>query len=245
MNHNKKIITTVCSAVAAIAVVAVFTSWYLLKTGCIDKYHPLKKARRGQIRVACVGDSITYGFGIKDQKEKSYPAVLGRLLGDGYAVNNFGFSDRTAGFSANRPYVDEELYRQSLDFMPDIVVIMLGTNDSKPYNWINRESFINDYEKIIGSYLKLRSNPKIFIMIPPTPFPVLGKVRYEIDADVVVNEICPAARQIADEMGFDVIDVNALLKDKPELFVDGLHPNAEGAELIAKLVYKTIINNTK
>lgn len=240
MDHNRKVTVTVCSAVVLVAAVSTVMFWYLLKIGCIDKYHPLKKAESGQIKVACVGDSITYGFGIKDHDVNCYPAVLGRLLGGGYTVNNFGFSDRTAGFGANRPYVNETLYDESLEFEPDIVVIMLGTNDSKPYNWVDEDSFVSDYEKIIRSYQALDSKPKIYIGIPPQTFPVLGKVRYEIDGDAVIEKVCPAVRRVAKEMNLPIIDINGLLKDKPELFVDGVHPNSEGAQLVAELVYKEI-----
>ena len=65
----------------------------------------LSFAQQKVIKVACVGNSITQGVGVKDQKKDSYPAVLGRLLGDGYEVHNFGFSGRTLLNKGDRPYM--------------------------------------------------------------------------------------------------------------------------------------------
>src|SRR5690606_38894849 len=48
-----------------------------------------------QIKVACVGDSITAGLGIADPGTQSYPAQLQALLGSGYTVQNYGDSGRT------------------------------------------------------------------------------------------------------------------------------------------------------
>ena len=87
------------------------------------------------IKVACVGNSITYGSGIKDRANHSYPSVLGRLLGSKYEVQNFGFSARTLLNKGDHPYMKETLFQKALNYQPDIVVIKLGTNDSKPINW--------------------------------------------------------------------------------------------------------------
>ncbi|HBN38285.1 MAG TPA: hypothetical protein DD404_02040, partial [Ruminococcaceae bacterium] len=116
--------------------------------GFIDFYHPMKKAEENQIRVACVGDSITFGCMVQNWQKNNYPTVLNHLLGEDYCVNNFGYTNRTAIKSADYPYTNEKLYRQSLDFKPDIVVLMLGSNDSKENNW-DKEKFIKDYCEII------------------------------------------------------------------------------------------------
>ncbi|MDE5670099.1 MAG: hypothetical protein K2I14_01360, partial [Eubacterium sp.] len=136
-----------------ILLAAIFVLLVLYHFGFIEGYHPMKKAKDGQIKVACVGDSITYGCTVQNRNRKNYPTILGKLLGDTYCVNNFGYTNRTAIKDADYPYTKEKLYQQSLDFKPDIVVIMLGSNDTKKTNW-NKEKFIRDYCEIIDSYLK-------------------------------------------------------------------------------------------
>lgn len=87
------------------------------------------------IKVACVGDSITFGAGIKNREKDSYPAQLQAMLGSGFKVGNFGISARTLLKKGDRPYWKEQIYRDALAFQPDYVIIKLGTNDIKPKNW--------------------------------------------------------------------------------------------------------------
>ena len=130
------------------------------KRGSLSFAHPMKAPRSGEIRVACVGDSITYGYGVKPWPEASYPVRLGALLGEGYCVNNFGFSGRTAGEYGDYPYCREKLFQKSLDFGPDIVIIMLGTNDTKPYNWRGSDAYRESLRSIVSAYQALPSKPR-------------------------------------------------------------------------------------
>ena len=139
-------------AVGAALVLAGIIVFVLFYIGVVNSYHPMKKPRQNQIRVACVGDSITYGCMLRNRGRNNYPAVLNRMLGESYCVNNFGYTDRTAIKSGDLPFTKEKLYKQSLEFNPNIVVFLLGSNDSKAKNW-NEEKFINDYKDIIKSYM--------------------------------------------------------------------------------------------
>ena len=85
------------------------------------------------IKVACVGDSITQGAGAA--KGKSYPTQLQEMLGDEWKVMNYGLGGRTLMDRGNRPYMKEKAYQEALASAPDVVIIMLGTNDTKPQNW--------------------------------------------------------------------------------------------------------------
>ncbi|MDE6384673.1 MAG: hypothetical protein K2L36_00810 [Eubacterium sp.] len=227
-------------AIAVIFILAVILISVLYHFGFIDFYHPMKKAGKNQIKVACVGDSITFGCTVRNWRKNNYPAVLSNLLGEKYCVNNFGYTNRTAIKSADYPYVNEKLYQQSLDFEPDIVVIMLGSNDSKENNW-NKDKFINDYCEMINNYLTLASKPKVYVLVPPPLFEVRGKVMWQLRKDVMDNEICPAVKQIADKMGVQCIDMHRVFENKRELFSDGVHPNAEGSRKFALKIYKAII----
>ena len=213
----------------------------MYQNGNFRQIHPYTEPSDGQIRVACVGDSITYGYGIKGWKENAYPVVLGRLLGDKYCVNNFGYTGRTVQTDGNKPFTKEKLYQKSLDYQPDIVVLMLGSNDSKPCNWHGIDAFKAAYGEIIDSYLGLESKPKVYIMTPPPVFPSKsGKVLYDLDATLISGDITLAAKQLAEEKGLTLIDMNAVFADRSDLFSDGAHPTAEGAKLFAKTVFEAI-----
>ena len=103
-----------------------------------------------QIRVACVGDSITEGHGIKIQSRDDYPVVLNRILGDGYSVQNCGKSGTTVQKDADYPYWICKEFSNAVALNADIVVIKLGTNDTKPQNW-NAERFKADYQSLIDT----------------------------------------------------------------------------------------------
>lgn len=227
--------------IAVILILAVIILSVLFHFGFIDFYHPMKKVEKDHIKVACVGDSITFGCTVKNWRKNNYPVLLGNLLGEKYCVNNFGYTNRTAIKDADYPYTKEKLCRQSLDFQPDIVVIMLGSNDSKENNW-NKEKFVKDYCEIIGSYLQLESSPKVYALIPPPLFEVSGKVMWQLRKDVMADEICPAVKEITGKMGIRCIDMYSVFENKKELFSDGVHPNANGSKLFAQTVYEAICN---
>lgn len=228
----------ISAAVIILAVIIIFLLYYF---GFIESFHPMKKADGNQIKVACVGDSITYGCSVKNRRKNSYPAVLGGLLGEKYCVNNFGYTDRTAIKSADRPYVKEKLYTQSLEFKPDIVFIMLGANDTKEKNW-DKEKFINDYCEIIGSYMSLELSPEVYILSPTPMFEVRGKVMWQLKKATAENETAPAVREIAEKTGARYIDMYSVFENKKDLFSDGVHPNAKGSKLFAETIYD-VINN--
>ena len=226
-------------AVAVTVVVAAIVILVLFYFGLINFYHPIKKAKEGEIKVACVGDSITYGCMVANRNKNNYPTVLNQLLGANYCVANFGYTDRTAIKTADRPYTAEKLYQHSLDFRPDIVIILLGSNDSKEKNW-NKEKYVKDYGEIIDSYLSLDSAPKVYLLALPPVFEKGKTVLYGLRKDVIDNEIYPTAVQIAQNKGVPYIDLHEIFKNKKHLFADGVHPNAEGCKLLAQVVYNAI-----
>ena len=195
---RKKTVKILCAVLAALLTVSGVTSAILADCGRLNGYHPLKTPREGQIRVACVGDSVTYGFGIPHFRTASYPAALQKLLGDCYCVNNYGYSGRTASLLGDRPYRTETLCTKSREFAPDIVVILLGANDSKTFNWsieaagkrIYPSLLETDLKELISVYQALPSHPKVYVATPlPAYADGSGKVRYEIQPDVIRDEI--------------------------------------------------------
>ena len=207
MKH-KKLLRILCGALAGLLVLAGLTLTVLADRGRLNGYHPLRQPKEGQLRVACVGDSVTYGFGVPRRSVNCYPAVLQKLLGEGYCVNNYGYSGRTACLMGDRPYRTERLCTESRMFAPDIVVILLGANDSKTFNWDTEVAgviaypgqFAFDYEELIAMYQELPSRPKVYLATPlPAYADGSGKVRYAIQPDVIREEILPTVRQLAEK----------------------------------------------
>ena len=141
---------------------------------------------RAVVKVACVGDSITAGYGVGAQE--SYPAVLGKLLGSGYEVKNFGVSGTTLMKKGDSPYWRTDAYLQVGDFAPDLVVLMLGTNDAKERNWGGKAAFAADYRAMIEHFRELPSKPKVWVCLPA---PAYGQGAFGITDPVVRKEIMP------------------------------------------------------
>lgn len=194
------------------------------------------------VRIACVGDSITWGAFILRRKRDCYPSQLQRLLGDGALVGNFGIIGHTLQDSGDLPYTRSGPYRKSHSFAPDVAVLMLGTNDSKPKNWKGVSAFTHDYRALVERYRSLPSQPRVFALTLPA---VYGrgsaiKVRYGMN-EAAIKEMCEAIRAVASEHHLGLVDVHAATSGHPEAFrFDGVHPGAAGAELIARAVYDVI-----
>jgi len=185
--------------------------------------------------VACIGDSITYGSGISNRDYNSYPAQLSRMLqkfDNQWQARNFGVSGATLLRNGDLPYVRQGAYTQALAAEPDAVIIKLGTNDSKPQNWALKDDFVSDYLFLIDSFAELPSKPKIWICYPVPAF----RDNFGIRESVIKNEIIPLVDQIAQLRDVIVIDLYTALSDSADLFPDGIHPNAEGAKLMAEAI---------
>lgn len=189
-----------------------------------------------KIKVACVGDSITAGAGVKDPKNR-YPAQLGELLGADYDVKNFGNSGSTMLDDGDKPYKKQKSYTDAVAFAADIVVIKLGTNDSKPQNWAKKEGFAASTKSLVEALQNANPKVKVYLCYP---VPVIAQGNFGIRDEIVKNEIIPLIKKSADVMKLPVIDLYAALDKKPELFPDRVHPNDDGAKLIAKAVFEAV-----
>jgi acyl-CoA thioesterase-1 len=194
----------------------------------------LAAAAQQKIKVACVGNSITEGGDIETGKR--YPDQLQAFLGDSYEVRNYGIGGRTLLKKGDFSYWQEQKYKEVLDWAPDVVIIKLGTNDSKPQNWIYSEEFEQDYRAFIQSFKHIKGHRKIFVC---TPVPVFQDA-YGITATIVQDEIVPIVQKVAKAEGVVVIDLFAALSGKSEMFPDGVHPNADGAKFMAEEIYKVL-----
>jgi len=186
-------------------------------------------------RVACVGDSITYGSGIADRANDSYPAQLEQILKQydtSWEVDNFGVSGATMLHNGDRPYIQESAYTNALASEPDIVIIKLGSNDSKPHNWVYADEYMPDYIAMIEAFRALPSQPEVWICKPVPAF----YVNFSISPTVIHDEILPMIDEIAAQMGTPVFDLYTALEPYGDLFPDGIHPSAEGAGVMAEFI---------
>lgn len=197
-----------------------------------------------QIKVACIGDSITYGHGIYNWPEQNYPQVLQTLLGDHYHVRNFGVCGRCVQDNTDQPYRMEERYRQSLAYGADIIVFMMGTNDSKPENWHGEAAFKQAAEELLDCYLTGEKNPEIYLCTPATAFFAEGFTGTVTKFDVqpgIVDILSGLIREIAQTRGYSLIDIHTLTDKNPQWFAaDSVHPDNAGATAIAEAVFKAI-----
>lgn len=201
-----------------------------------------KKGAAEPVRVACVGNSITYGTGIADREHFSYPVQLQQMLGNGYVVGNFGKPGATLLYKGHRPYVEQTEFKEALRFKGDIAVIHLGINDTDPRNWPNyRDEFVKDYLSIMDS---LRAaNPKVrFILARMTPI-ADRHPRFQSGTKQWHDEIQTAIETVARVSGAELIDFHEPLYPYPNLLPDAIHPNPEGAGILAKTVYGGITGN--
>lgn len=193
----------------------------------------------GKIKVACIGNSITYGIGVYDRSDFSYPAQLQILLGNRFDVRNFGVSGRTLLKKGDYPYWNEPEFQDARKFLPDIVIVKLGTNDTKPQNWKFKQEFLSDYASFVHEFQSLPSHPKIYACIPVPAFP--GD--WGINDTIIRRELTPMLHTLAEQTHVALIDLYSPMKAMKSFFPDKVHPNGDGAAVIARTVYNTICSD--
>lgn len=192
----------------------------------------------GPVRIACVGDSITYGMGVLGRRVQwSYPGCLIRLLGSEYSAINYGLCDRSLLSTSDKPYFAEEIGKAAWNTEADILLLMLGSNDSKLINW-NPGQFRKEYLETIRHYQD-RGIEKLFVMIPPkvfTKYP--GKT--SCNETVLEDSLRPIVRSVAQECGVVCIDLYNLTQEHRAWFPDTIHPNKAGNLAIAEKIADTL-----
>lgn len=206
----------------------------------VDKY--LQDLTGGRpLRVACVGNSVTYGYGLRHRGRDAYPVRLQQMLDSAYGSNhyevaNFGHSGATLLYRGHRPYIKTPEFHQALDFRPDWVVIHLGLNDTDPRNWPDwKEDFIPNYRALIDSFLAV--NPEARILVCRMT-PIFDRhPRFQSGTRDWHEQIQHDIEQVAFGAKAQLVDLYKPLHSRPDLFPDALHPNPRGAEILAKTVY--------
>lgn len=195
---------------------------------CAFTYHESSEP----IRVACVGDSLT--------QNSEYPYDLWNLIGNkSYLLHNFGVGARTVSLQSEMPYMDTTAFQEALNFQPDIVIIMLGTNDAQPSLHQFNATFDSDYVRLISAFQALPSNPEIWVVLPP---PIVSNQSGAMDSAYFDQTIIPAITAAANQTGVPIIDVFSAFAGRESLYKDGVHINRAGARLVADTVYSTVFS---
>jgi lysophospholipase L1-like esterase len=183
--------------------------------------------KREAIRMVCLGDSIT--------QAGAYVSALQTALGKQWEVTNLGNSGATLLKKGDKPYSRLPQFAQAIQLKPDVVTIMLGTNDSKPGNWSNKAEFEADYKSMIDDLKKANRKVVIYCCVPPPA----GGNKWSINGTVIKDEVGPLVRKVAKDTGCYVIDLQEPLTGK-NVIPDGVHPNVDGHKLMAASIYQAL-----
>jgi lysophospholipase L1-like esterase len=219
---NKKKLMFLTIGLIVLVVLSGVALFFMLSVGSRD-------FSEDKIRVACVGDSITEGT--------DYPDELWMLLGANYTVGNYGVGGSAVSLDSGKPYMNESAFEEAKEFQPNIVIIMLGTNDANSLISSNNGRFVNDYIKLVAEFQALSTKPKIYLVKPPPVFSD-GTVP---NAEYFSSHVIPNIEKVANQINLPIINVYSALVNHSEFFPDdGVHPDIEGAKLIAYEIYKAI-----
>lgn len=154
-------------------------------------------------------------------------------MGNKYEVGNFGFNGRTMLNKGDYPYMQEQMYKDVLNFMPNIVIIKLGTNDSKPQNWKHEKEYPVDMQRMIDDLNQLSSEPKIYLCYPTKAHKDIWGIR----DNIIENEVISYIDYVAEKNDLQVIDIYSVTSNMEQNFPDKIHPNEEGMKTIAEMIY--------
>jgi acyl-CoA thioesterase I len=199
------------------------------------------------VRIAFMGNSITIGAGLTNPNVENYPAqvatMLSKIYGDTCVVGNFAVSGRTLLKHGDFPLWNEIQYPNSWNFAPDIVFILLGTNDTKPQNWgPYSNEYFSDYQSMIDSFRVRNPRVKFISGYPPPCFEHKNlSLVWEINDSIILNGVIPIVDSIAKINGNEIVDFYHPLLNSGSLFPDEVHPNVEGSKIMAQLVVDKIV----
>lgn len=190
----------------------------------------------GAIKVAAVGDSLTFGYGLETRERDAYPCILADKLGPHYQVSNFGLSGRSLQSTSDYPYLAEKNAQLSLQSEADIVIIMIGSNDSRGPYW-NRERFFEEYRKMAEQYRDMPSQPDVYLVIPP----YVPTSRFGLNNQIIEEDLQVIIPQIGKELDLPVINLYPLTKGQAAYYSDGLHLTPLGNQVIAEEIYRHLM----
>ncbi len=195
-----------------------------------------------KVKIACIGDSVTFGYGISPRDSLSYPAQLQGMLGNEYLVKNFGKNGATLLRNGHNPYFKSEAFQNALEFVPDITIIHLGLNDTDPRNWPPfQDEFESDYAFLIDTLRAI--NPKVRVLIAELSPIFSGHPRFKSGTRDWHKDIRKKIRQVAQDNQVELLNFYTPLHKRPDLFPDQIHPTSEGTTILARKIHQTILKD--
>ena len=191
---------------------------------------------QGAIKVATVGDSLTYGYGLENRQHDAYPSVLLEMLGTHYQVSNYGMSGRSLLSTSDYPYLKEKNAQESLKSDADIVIVMIGSNDSRPAYW-NREQFVREYRELARAYQNMASQPDVYLVAPP----YVPTSRFGLNKSIVRDELQQIVKATAVELGLHFVNLYPITEGHMEYYSDGLHLTPLGNRMIAQEIFSGLM----
>lgn len=230
-------------SILKVAVPVALTTTAYLAAKAYQQFVPTKEKPHSDAPViVALGDSITFGSGVAQTRSSdTWEAKLEAQLGGAYQVLNYGVSGATLQNEGDMPYwnipmrSDVGFPEAAMALNPEIVILMLGTNDSKSANW-NHERYAQQLDQRVKELKAAESVKHLILMCPPFACPANGEevVAFDISNEIIRDEVCPIVKACAEANGVDCIDLYALTDGHPDYFVDGVHPNSFGNYVIAK-----------
>ena len=185
-------------------------------------------------RIACVGNSITYGY-LTHSIEETYPYKLQKMLGDSVEVRNFGVPGAAVQFDKFITYSKTDAYSELKLFKPDLIIMKLGTNDSRPDEWTNEEFFYADYLRLVRKMKNISDRVYLCYPIPPC-----GDKWKQRDG-ILRKKVMKLIKRVSKEEKLPVIDLyREEMKNSINYFPDGIHPTSNGYDIIAKSIYDNL-----
>lgn len=194
---------------------------------------------QAQVRAYANGDSITFGVGASDGATRSYVPVLDDLLGPEFTVERDATGGATLLRRGQPSFFNTQGVANTVRANPDIILVLLGTNDSKPSNWAYRDEFVGDYLGLVDTYRAIPGEPDIYLCLPPPA----AELPNDIRGSVIANEVLPRILEVARQRNLRVIDLHTPFLDSlSSLFPDGIHPNDEGHRIMAARIRDAIVS---
>jgi len=213
---------------------SVLLTFLLGLSSCVDKDRG--REQLAILKIVCLGDSITYGHKLADPSHESYPARLRQLAHGSWDVLNLGVNGATVLKKGDIPITTQKAYQRVIRSEPDVVVVILGTNDTKNINWQHIDQFVGDYTALIKKLQGLPSKPRVIVCTVPPVFANYANginVQHEEKINILVKKVVSMTK-------VDFLDLYTPLSKESFLFADGVHPNAQAAQEIASLVFNKI-----
>ena len=199
------------------------------------------------MKILFQGDSITDAG--RDKRNyhhlgNGYPKYAAELISKAHTDIDFEFIN--FGISGNRTcQLFDRLYSDAIAFEPDIISVMVGINDvwhRHSHRVMTKDAQIEANYRAILSDLKKYTNAKIIVISP-----------YLLDCDDKepvredLKTVIPMIKRLAEEFADAYIPLDEYfdeaLKCAPEKLYyseDGVHPNQNGAQFIAKIYAQTV-----